>query len=564
MSIEGNRNASDSTHANHSRNPASEKLAQEAYSEPPKTKGSTFDTQPDGTKVKQYANGGTLQVKPDGTVTEQFATGETVSYSTDGSITRSSANGTTVIESPDGSRLTSTPEGGHIQELPSGIKAGIGPDGTRVLEFPDGSKSTLGPDGTKVNIFADSQQLGQMAGDIETILPDGTTIYDLVDGTRIESHPDGTEIVIDPDGQKITTGPGRSGRTVEYPDGKIRSYYTGQDELLDALFPGRSQKAPATTGTSPSPLLNETELARVLDNLPPESTHTTASAPRPSQAAQIKSVTSSSYHLESHSATIQAPSSKWDLTRMFKTPKGQIVNGALGTLGILGGGLQMAQGFRLMAQGNTGEGAFTTLGGGANTTAGAASFFARIPWAQNLAMRAGGAGAVIDGALTLHRGFQSGDAALQADGGVRLTAGGAMLAGGPAGALGASAYVGWAAGRFLGETVSWQGKTLDQHTTQMWDSTINGQANQQLQEIETRNQTMLDKQKSILDPNCTYEDIKAQGKTARDVSEAILGLREEIEKANKQGHTEDSGKMQEQITRLITIRAQLAGEQSTG
>ncbi len=55
-----------------------------------------------------------------------------------------------------------------------------------------------------------------------------------------------------------------------------------------------------------------------------------------------------------------------------------------------------------------------------------------------------------------------------------------------------------------------------------------------------------------------------KGKTARDVSEAILGLREEIEKASKQGHTEDSGKMQEQITRLITIRAQLAVEQSTG
>lgn len=71
----------------------------------------------------------------------------------------------------------------------------------------------------------------------------------------------------------------------------------------------------------------------------------------------------------------------------------------------------------------------------------------------------------------------------------------------------------------------------------------------------------MSKQQSIVGQS--LEDIKAQGKTARDVSEAILGLREEIEKANKEGRATDGGKMQEEVTRLIKIRGQLATEQAT-
>ena len=239
----------------------------------------------------------------------------------------------------------------------------------------------------------------------------------------------------------------------------------------------------------------------------------------------------------------------------FKSAAGTGFTTTLGVVGLVGGSMETVNGIRMINNGNVGEGIVQTSAGLANSTAGGASLFAsRSALAGNMAMRAGGVGAVLDGGLTMYQGYQKGDSAQMVDGGVRLGLGGVMMAGGPAGALAGAAYGGWSVGRWIGGQEIGD-RTVDEHVTTAMTSVIYSGEMQNAQNISNQNLSGLERQQSVLSQ--TADQLKAQGKTAKDVSEAILGLREAQEKAREQGRVEEAQKMAEETRRLIQVRSEM-------
>jgi hypothetical protein len=152
----------------------------------------------------------------------------------------------------------------------------------------------------------------------------------------------------------------------------------------------------------------------------------------------------------------------------FSSTLGRAVGGGFAFLGIVGGGMQVGAGIDMMKNGQFLDGSVTTLSGFSNTAAGTAALWMNNPVAGTFAMRAGGAGAVLDGGLNLYNGYQRGDQAQMLDGGVKTGLGATMLYGGTAGLYAGSAYAGWSVGRFIGGTSTGDGKTVDDHVTEFF------------------------------------------------------------------------------------------------
>lgn len=190
----------------------------------------------------------------------------------------------------------------------------------------------------------------------------------------------------------------------------------------------------------------------------PEST---VSAPEPTVKLSPEQLPPAVRDLNLHTEDVNS-----SFLKQFASPLGKMVSYGFGTLGVVGGLFQLSAGIDEMRAGNYGEGSVTSLSGICNTTAGGATFFAGIPFANALATRAGGVGAMLDGGLQLYKGYTSGNDVQLLDGGVKTTLGGTMMSGGPVGWCAGAAYAGWSAGRFLGGVKVSGESTVDDVVTQ--------------------------------------------------------------------------------------------------
>lgn len=149
----------------------------------------------------------------------------------------------------------------------------------------------------------------------------------------------------------------------------------------------------------------------------------------------------------------------------FLTPLGKVTTFGLGALGVVGGMFQIRHGVDELSNSNYFEGGMSSISGVCNTTAGGATFFSCIPFANTLATRAGGLGAIFDGSNLLVKGYQNNNEIQLLDGGVRTSLGATMLTGGPVGWCAGSGYAGWSAGRFIGERKVYGNETVDDLVT---------------------------------------------------------------------------------------------------
>lgn len=240
----------------------------------------------------------------------------------------------------------------------------------------------------------------------------------------------------------------------------------------------------------------------------------------------------------------------------LRTWAGKTVGTGLGFLGIAGGISETKQGIEQIRNGHKVEGALNVTAGASDITSGTASVL--YTWGKtamgSVAAKAGGVGSIFSGVSEGIQGVRTNDDEKKFEGGLKVVLGAGMMTAGRVSPLSASALAGWSGGRFIGSHVGWGGENIDTKVTRAADSVMNNQVNAELRQIEEKNQQMFAKTQQVIGKE--LERIEAAGMTRKDVTEAIIGMREEIEKNRAAGNsTED---LQKEIKRMAEIRGQLS------
>ncbi|MBX9567373.1 MAG: hypothetical protein K2X77_00695 [Candidatus Obscuribacterales bacterium] len=241
----------------------------------------------------------------------------------------------------------------------------------------------------------------------------------------------------------------------------------------------------------------------------------------------------------------------------LRTWAGKTVGTGLGFLGITGGISEAKLGVDQIKNGQKLEGTLNVTAGVSDITSGTASVL--YTWGKNamgtVAAKAGGAGSILSGASEGIQGIRTNDQEKQFEGGLKVVLGVGMLqTASRVSPLSASAMAGWSGGRFISTHAGWGGENIDTKMTRLADSSMNKAANAELEKISRTNQQLFEKSQEVM--NKDLGRIEAEGYTRKDVSEAIIGLREQVEATRNAGNsTED---LRNQIKSLTEIRGQLS------
>ncbi len=252
---------------------------------------------------------------------------------------------------------------------------------------------------------------------------------------------------------------------------------------------------------------------------------------------------------------VEAPHDPKPEASTFRSGVGKTLGGGLSVLGIVGGVGEVKQGVQLLKEGKNLEGTVNLTAGTADITSGTAGLLYTMgrTGLGTIAGKAGGIGSIASGIGDGIQGIQNRDAekGVEATVKIGLGAGTLIRAASPYATAG---LVGWSTGRMIGTHVGWGGENIDTKVTRGIDSHLNAQTNNEYNAIGKKNEDLLSKQQGIIGKDAAR--LEAEGTTRKDVSEAVLGLREKIERSRNNG--EDTQEMQAQVKQLMEARSHLS------
>lgn len=239
----------------------------------------------------------------------------------------------------------------------------------------------------------------------------------------------------------------------------------------------------------------------------------------------------------------------------MRSVAGKFANTGFGALSVVGGYYEMRDGVNDLRNGKVADGTLKTAAGVSDTGSGLATIaygFGKKALGT-AAGKLGGAGAVFSGLSEGIQGIKENDTEKKIEGGLKVSLGAGMFASGPTAALSASGLAGWGAGRFIGSRVGWGGENIDTKTTRFMDGQLNSKLNEDLAQTSSANLKLLEKNRNIVGKE--EFALKTEGVTAKQVSETIIGLREQVEIERKNGNNTQA--LQSEITRLAQLRGKL-------
>lgn len=251
----------------------------------------------------------------------------------------------------------------------------------------------------------------------------------------------------------------------------------------------------------------------------------------------------------------QVPRSNQSEPVSLRSMAGKFVNGGFGALSVVAGYYEMKDGVSDLLRGKLVDGTLKTAAGVSDSGSGLATIaygFGKKALGT-AAGKLGGASAIFSGAGETIQGIRENDTEKKVEGGIKLTLGAGMFASGPTAALSASGLAGWGAGRFIGTRVGWGGENIDSKTTRVLDNQLNKKLNEELAQTTSANLKLLEKNQDLVGKEAF--SLKAEGVTARQVSETIIGLREQVELDRRNGN--DTQALQSEIKRLMEVRGKL-------
>lgn len=268
-------------------------------------------------------------------------------------------------------------------------------------------------------------------------------------------------------------------------------------------------------------------------------------APRPVNAPRAANAPQSSPANAAPAATASRPASSVTQRVLGATQR------VLGGAGVVLSALQVKSGLEQLQRGDTANGAANVGGGTAN---GASSVLA-LTGRMSGAMKAGGAGAIIDGVNDLYQGHKSGQTYRALEGGAKTAVGVAMLSGtaaaGPA-AVGYAAYTGTQAG--LSVKV-WGDKTGNDFLSSRMDERINPSENAAYARQSDQNRNYRDSSAYV--HGASAEHLKASGDDRHAVTRAILGEQQQVEDCHAVGDSAGAAAAAAQLQRLRDEQARV-------
>ena len=240
----------------------------------------------------------------------------------------------------------------------------------------------------------------------------------------------------------------------------------------------------------------------------------------------------------------------------LRSAGGKLVGGGLGLLGVVGGYYETKQGIEQLRHGNKAEGLLNTTAGVSDMSSGTASILYTMGKTTlgGAAAKLGGAGAIFSGTAETIQGIRNNDTEQKVEGGIKVTLGAGMFVAGRTSPLSAAALGGWSGGRFIGQHAGWGGENIDTKVTRVADNAINKEANAELNAIKKNEQALFEKSQGVI--GSELGRMEANGTTRREVSDAVMGLRGQVEAARERG--DDTEAMKAEIRRLTEVRGQLS------
>lgn len=221
----------------------------------------------------------------------------------------------------------------------------------------------------------------------------------------------------------------------------------------------------------------------------------------------------------------------------------------LGAAGVVLSALQVKSGLEQLRSGDTANGAANVGGGTAN---GASSVLA-LTGRMSGALKAGGAGAIIDGVSDLYQGHKSGQSYRSLEGGAKTAAGVAMLSGTAAAGPAAVGYVAYTGTRASLSVKVWGDKTGNDILSSRMDERINPDENAAYARQSDRNRSYRDSSGYV--HGMSAKQLKASGDDRHAVTRAILGEQQQVEDCRAVG---DSAGVEQAAARLQSLREQQA------
>lgn len=238
----------------------------------------------------------------------------------------------------------------------------------------------------------------------------------------------------------------------------------------------------------------------------------------------------------------------------LRTWAGKTVGTGLGFLGIAGGIAETKQGIEQIKNGQKLEGTLNVTAGASDVTSGTASVL--YTWGKtalgSTAAKAGGVGQIMGGMSEGIQGIREKDQEKQVEGGIRVGLGVGMLTRFSPQATAASA--GWVAGRFIGSHVKIGEQTVDQRTESTIGSVINAKVDADYQQSRKVDQKNYETSKDMVGRDASQ--MEAAGYTRKDVTDAIMGIRDQMQTARDQGKSVEE--LQNEAAELRKVREQLS------
>lgn len=414
---------------------------------------------------------------------------------------------------PPAERTTSSNPESHTAKRPGPIAEPV----------PPANRSVIEPIVTKANMSA-QEFLTRVAaaGGFDHVPPGGQRS---VQGRAADSHAS-------------SMNRGSDHHAARSADGKAQSQYVEPRNVPEHVKKGQKEtvKEQAPTKEAPKEQIKKQDAPQRETVKNPEAT---SKAQQPSEGH--------------HSAKSGNSNSGMDL----RSWAGKTVGTGLGFLGIAGGVSETKLGVEQFKSGHKVEGALNITAGASDITSGTASVL--YTWGKSamgtVAAKAGGAGSILSGVSEGIEGIRNKDQEKQVEGGIKVVLGVGMLqTASRVSPLSASAMAGWSGGRFIGSHVGWGGENIDTKVTRYADSKLNQEVNSQLAQIEKTNQQMYAKTQDIQGKE--LGQIQNEGYTSKDVTEAIIGMREQIEATREAGNSTEA--MQQELKRLTEVRGHLS------
>ncbi|MBX9689686.1 MAG: hypothetical protein K2X27_23445 [Candidatus Obscuribacterales bacterium] len=410
-----------------------------------------------------------------------------------------------------------------------------------------GNKDAAAPKNESKSVSSHSEQAGKIKND-QHLSKTSSAVDNHAQGVDGKTYLKSMEEY----GIKLKNGIEQKLHALETPKDGGFVKLKGQDEYMarrEKARPQQSSGAPKMGDSRSGDPFHEKQASgkphsesRHTENAPSESTNAKG-AEAAAKSGEIKPV-------EKHTAnTNQAE----PLT--LRSVTGKVFNTGFGALSVIGGYYETKEGISDLRNGKYLDGALKTSAGVADTGSG----FATIAYGfgkkalGSVAGKLGGAGALLSGATEGIQGIKENDTEKKVEGGVKVVLGAGMFASGSTAPLSGAGLAGWGAGRFIGTHAGWGGENIDTKTTRFIDSHLNQKLNDELAQTSSANLQLLDKQQGIIGKELF--SLQAEGANKKDVSEAIIGLREKLESERAKGN--DTKALQDEVKRLIDMRSKI-------